>query len=710
MGIHFDQHPLLLIGLVVAAAAFTVWVYRHTVPPVAAWKRTILKIFRVMSLAILLLLLFKPVMSLFTQETDIPILAVLVDDSASMGLPESNGMRSEVVDNVLDDPVWAELDERYDIRYFAFSDSVRTWSHDQGDSLGFDGTGTNLSSAWQRVESGLREGNYAAAVILSDGNNNAGENPVRQAQYSTVPLFTVGIGDSTPARDAMVVQTITNEICYADDEVPLDVRVRGVGIQGETSVLTLLGPSGEDLGAEPVRWKDDFFEETIRFTFVPKEPGTWKYQVSLSNSLDEMTTDNNRKSFYIKVLESKVTVLILAGAPSFDLEFLIKALEKNPQVSYVLRTLNQHGDYYEGLFPSRDDMSGTDLIVFHHYPTATTKLGDLQRVMGAVTAHDIPVLFLMGPEVSLRKVDVVSEILPVRPVRFRGKTIEVSCTGAASHLIFEDDAGNPWVAWEKLPPLWAMPGVFSVKQGGQMISEALPATGNAPIPVVVVRKAGLRKSMAVCAWGLWKWGFQASLESSETLDTFLDRSIRYLVTREEDKLLRITTSKPIYQGGETVHFSAQVYNEDYQPVDGAEVEVRISAGDETVRLVLDGEGNGRYRGDLSAWTEGEYTFEGRAKRRGLLGEDRGKFTVEAFNIEYLNTAMNVSLLRTVAIQSGGEFHTPETVGELAEELQFPARTRTASWEIPVWNRAWLLWVLIGLLSLEWLIRKRSGML
>ncbi len=690
--------------------AFTVWVYRHTVPPVAAWKRTILKIFRVMSLAILLLLLFKPVMSLFTEETDIPILAVLVDDSASMGLPESNGVRSEVVDNVLDDPVWVELDGRFDIRYYTFSDSVGIWGREQGDSLGFDGTGTNLSSAWQRVESGLREGNYAAAVILSDGNNNAGENPVRQAQYSSVPLFTVGIGDSTPARDAMVVQTITNEICYADDEVPLDVRVRGVGIQGETSVLTLLGPNGEDMGAESVRWNDDFFEENIRFTFVPSEPGTWKYQVSLSNSPDEMTTNNNRKSFYIKVLESKVNVLALAGAPSFDLEFLVKALEKNPQVSYVLRTLNQYGDYYEGSLPNRDNMSEVDLIVFNHYPTAITKLDDLQRVMRPVTAHDIPVLFLMGPEVSLRKVDVVSEILPVRPGKFQGETVEVSCTGAASHLIFEDDAGNPWVAWEKLPPLWAMSGVFSVKQGGQVISEALSSTGNVPIPAVVVRKAGLRKSMAVCAWGLWKWGFQASLESSETLDTFLDRSIRYLVTREEDKLLRITTSKPIYQGGETVHLSAQVYNEDYQPVDGAEVEVMISAGDETVRLVLDGEGNGRYRGDLSAWTEGEYTFEGSARRGSLLGEDRGKFTVEAFNIEYLNTAMNVSLLRTVAVQSGGAFHTLETVSELAEDLQFSARIRAASWEIPVWNRAWLLWVLIGLLSLEWLIRKRSGMM
>ena len=156
MGIHFDHHPIFLIGLVAAAAAFTVWVYRHTVPPVAAWKRTILKILRVMSLAILLLLLFKPVMSLFTEETDIPILAVLVDDSASMGLPESNRIRSEVVDNVLDDPVWAELDGRFDIRYYTFSDSVGIWDRDQGDSLGFDGTGTNLSSAWQRVESGLR--------------------------------------------------------------------------------------------------------------------------------------------------------------------------------------------------------------------------------------------------------------------------------------------------------------------------------------------------------------------------------------------------------------------------------------------------------------------------------------------------------------------------------------------------------------------------
>jgi hypothetical protein len=693
-----------------AAWLFTLWVYRHTVPPVASWKRTVLKILRGLSLAVVLLLLWKPVLSFLIAHNQPPILAVLIDDSASMGLQEGDQKRSDVVKTILGNPVWSDLAKRFDVRYFAFADSPQALSEDRAKGLTFDKTGTDLCSAWQRVESGLREGNYAAAVILSDGDNNAGENPVRLAQYSSVPLYTVGIGDSTPARDAMIVQTVTNDICYAGDEVPLDVRVRGVGIHGESSTVKLTGANDENLGSQSVRWTQDFLEQTIRFTFTPEHAGMWKYQVSLDPLPNELTTNNNRKSFYIKVLESKVSVLVFAGSPDFDLEFVIKMLHGNPRINTVFRTQNPQGGYYEDAFPSIDVLDKTDLIILHHYPSSTTSLSDLQSIADVVKRKDCPILFLMGPEVSLRKLDVISEILPIRPLHFSGQTLEVQCSGLTSHVIFEDDEGKQWIKWELLPPLWASSQFYDVKPGSQVTAMASPKSGGETMPAMIIRKSGLKKTMAVMPWGLWKWGFQLSPELSKTLETFLDKSIRYLVTREEDKLVRISTSKPIYQGGESVKFSAQVYNEDYQPVDGADMEVLVTTGAQTVKLMLESEGNGRYGGDLSAWTEGEYSYQGKATRGNLLGEDRGKFTVEAFNIEFLNTTMNAPLLRTVAAQSGGIFATAGTFGQMAEQLRFPSKVHTASWEVPIWNRAWLLWVFIGLLSIEWIIRKRSGML
>lgn len=710
VGLHFSRSAVLLIAALVAAWFFTLWVYRHTVPPVARWKRNLLKILRALGLAVLLLLLWKPVFSFLVEESEIPILAVLIDDSASMGLQEGAGKRSDTVEKLLQDPAWSDLQSRFDVRFYGFADSVWATSNDKLNQLSFDRTGTNLYRAWQGVESALQDDNYAAALIISDGDNNVGENPVRMAQYSAVPLFTVGVGDSTPARDAMIVQAVTNEICYSGDEVPLDVQVRGVGIRGETSVLKLTGPKGENLGAQSIRWKDDFFEETAHFTFVAKDAGTWKYEVSLDPIERELTTSNNRKSLYIKVLESKVSVLVLAGAPDFDLEFLVKTLHENPRISYTVLTQTSQAGYYEGTFPSADELSKENLIILHHYPSAETSMGNLATLSGVVKQKDVPVLFSMGPEVSLRKLDVISDILPVRTVRYSDQTVEVQCVGGATHVIFQNDDGTSWIQWEGLPPVWMRPNLFSGRDGSQIIAVASSPTNAAPTPAIVVRRAGWMKSMAVLPWGLWKWGFQRSSEQTVTLETLVDRSIRYLVTREEDKLLRITTSKPIYQGGETVRLSAQVYNEDYQSVDGAEVEVHVTAGGQTVRLVLDGEGNGRYGGDLSPWAEGEYAYEGTADRGGLLGQDRGKFTVEAFNIEYLNTAMNPTLLRTVASQSGGTFVTHDGFDSLAAQLQFPRKARAVSWEVPLWNRAWLLWIFVGLLAAEWLIRKRSGML
>ncbi|MFQ5677058.1 MAG: hypothetical protein ACE5G1_14275, partial [bacterium] len=122
-------------------------------------------------------------------------------------------------------------------------------------------------------------------------------------------------------------------------------------------------------------------------------------------------------------------------------------------------------------------------------------------------------------------------------------------------------------------------------------------------------------------------------------------------------------------------------------------------------------GRGRYEGALQVLQGGDYEFSGTAHLQGrILGRDSGKFSVEEFSLEYQNTRMNEDLLKRIATESGGEFYTTENFAGLPEKLKFPEKYVSLKNEWEIWNRVPLLISCIFLLSVEWFIRKRKGML
>ena len=79
------------------------------------------------------------------------------------------------------------------------------------------------------------------------------------------------------------------------------------------------------------------------------------------------------------------------------------------------------------------------------------------------------------------------------------------------------------------------------------------------------------------------------------------------------------------------------------------------------------------------------------------------------NAEYIDTAMDAGLLRTIAKASGGKFYTLENVRRLADDVQMLQKRISAKIEQDVWNIPLVLILLVTFLGLEWLIRRQKGM-
>jgi hypothetical protein len=158
-----------------------------------------------------------------------------------------------------------------------------------------------------------------------------------------------------------------------------------------------------------------------------------------------------------------------------------------------------------------------------------------------------------------------------------------------------------------------------------------------------------------------------------------------------------------------------VYNEQLRPVDNAEVTVDIQRANEIISTTLPSVGNGLYEGSVEGLGEGDFVFSGKATLEGTkLGEDKGRFTVGQLNLEFLETKMNKQLLEQMAFRTGGKFY-PITDAEnlsndIHKDVKFAAKSIVRKTEIEVWNWKYILGALVLLFSMEWFIRKRSGML
>jgi hypothetical protein len=88
-----------------------------------------------------------------------------------------------------------------------------------------------------------------------------------------------------------------------------------------------------------------------------------------------------------------------------------------------------------------------------------------------------------------------------------------------------------------------------------------------------------------------------------------------------------------------------------------------------------------------------------------------RFNVYDVDLERLRSSANPAALRVLAEQSGGQFLNRRQPDQLLEAL---SRYRAAAVVPPrpqkIWDRGWLLVMLLGWAGLEWIVRKLGGLL
>jgi hypothetical protein len=708
-------HVFFFLVAAALAVAGSLYAYRFTVPPVSRALRAVLLSLRALGLFLVFFLIGEPLLSLVHRRVEPPVVAVLVDNSKSMTIKDGTGERKEVLFKTIQSPGVRSLSSVGSVLYETFDTRTRTPSSFSTDSLTLNGDGTDIAAALRALKETAARRNLQCVLLVTDGNSTVGSNPLYEAENLGVPVFAIGVGDTADQRDVLIRRVTTNNITYVGNRVPVNVTVKSSGYNGERVEVTL-GGEGETLDQRMLTLEPGTREYTVPLTFVPAKEGVQKFTVDVSRLPGELSTANNRSSFYTKVLKSKMRVVLIAGAPSPDVAFLRRALENDKNVQLSPFIGRGGGEFYEGPLNS-SALNGADCVVLVGFPTSSSSLASTSAVLSAVESG-AGLFFILSRTTDLQRTKQLEPVMPMTGPVTAGEEIE-------SFIEIPDaERNNPILklsappdVWSKLPPLFTLAVPFRAKVESEVLGWMRIQSIRTNSPLLLSRNVNRRKSLALLAYGIWRWeSYSGTVPGSENLlEAFVSNSVRWLATREDERPVIIRPVKETFEGQDPIEFTGQVYNSSYEPVDDAEVTVVVTRGSESSQVMLAPIGNGLFEGALDPLAEGDYTYTARVTSGGRqLAEERGSFSVGGLNVEFQETKMNRFLLQQLATNTGGRYYDASSIASLPHDVaalpSFRPRESIRSSEIELWNRSWMLALVIFLFAAEWFLRKRNGML
>ncbi len=705
-------------ALSVLLAGTAAWyTYTRIVPQQTPTVILLLRLLRTAGLACLILLLFEPILRIVQSETVRPRVAVLVDVSRSMprlAKRDTAALHKDVAGIISD----LQRDNEVDI--YAYSDALTEVG--TMDSIAFRGYRTNISGALTAIANRSVERRVGAIVLLTDGQHNGTDNPLRSADNLGVGVYSIGYGDTVMPKDIAITRLLVPSVGVVGEALPVTIDLTSFRVPDGQYEL-VIDDNGARVRSERVTIRSGVELQTLTFDWKPTQVGVRKLAVTIQALDGESSIANNRVQSFVDVRSFKRTVVMIAGSPSPDVTFVKASLMRDPSVTVKTFIQRQGADFYEGR-PTSKDLIDIEAVVLIGYPTASSDVQVIEMITRACTAGTA-LFFMPSVQVEYRKLGPLEAVLPFRVTGSRPQeflvTPEVSSGRSTDPIMRITGADTDGIAWNALPPVYRTETFVEPTAGAQVL--ATMRVGNASLeePLIIKRDDGRTRSIAVLGYGLYRWRLLGSAPAQsrggvavDVLDAFMTNSVAWLRVRDSERRIVVAPTQSVYATGEPVAFVGSVQDEAFAAVDDAEVRVTVSSGATERSIVLAQQGSGRYGAQLGPLPPGDYSYTATVVRRGeQMAVRRGRFAVGDLQIEDVAVVRNVALLSALAQRTSALAVSHNQLDHVLQALERDPRmrdvVRTRDREYPVYHLPWL--IVVGILSFaaEWALRKRGGL-
>lgn len=604
-------------------------------------------------------------------------LSVLVDNSSSITFFKKDSLVHAILQNF---KTHKKLNKRFDINYYSFGNLFQ-----QSDSFSFDENQTDISMPLERI-SKIQKNASNAIVLLSDGNQTIGND----YQYTSIkdPVFPVVIGDTTKFQDVKIAQINVNRYSFINNQFPVESILQYEGTQ-TIKLRYSLENNGKIIFSERINFSEKNNSHILKTFIKASKEGTNFFTSKIEYLENEKNVVNNSKNFSVEVIDKQSEILIVSSFYHPDLGALKKAIESDKQRKVTIRIVDN----------KNIQLNNYQLVVLYQpnnkFNIIIDQLNSNKSSFMLITGSKTDWLFLNNKSLGINKKNINQ--LENYSARFYNGFLNFSQKN---------------IGFENFPPMIDYYGETTVSIPHQTLLYQSINGFSSQNPLLATANHNNQKKVFLFGEGLWKWRSSSFLknDSFQYFDEFIGNLVQYASNKKIRNRLDLDITS-FYNANSSIQIGAFYVDENYQFDDRATILFTIknknSKKKQTFPFSLSGSS---YQLELTSLEAGEYEYTIEVDGQNI--SKKGTFKVNEFLVEEQFTNANSYKLELLAQKTAGKLYFEDkyrlVIDDLTNDTRFSTIQKSKKTIDKLVNWQWLMLLIIGLLSLEWFIRKYIG--
>lgn len=669
---------LLTLFAFLLAGGITYFQYFHKTV-IEKKVKYILAFLRFLAIFGILILLVNPKISREVFNDQKPVLALFFDNSASIKSFKAELISKNFLNEIKNN---SSLAEKFDVHLYKFDQEVSIL-----DSLNFKGNHSQLSEIPKHLQGSYKQ-NATAVVLVTDGQSTIGAD-YRYGFDSSKQVFPLVLGDTTTVVDLKIGRINVNKFALYKNKFPVEIFVDYNGNQSVQAQVSI-NRGGSQVFSKAITFSPNQTSQRLEALLEASPVGLQIYNVKVSSNIPEVNKTNNIRNFAVEVIDQKSEIAIISQISHPDIGALKRAIESNKYRKVTVLKPNQV-----------QNLNDYNAIIFYQPDNSFQKLLETNKnlkvnqwvITGKHT--DFGLLNRMQQQISFNMSNAKEDYLATFQKDF-------------STFILDD------IGFSSFPPLEHAYGNSTINTKHDDLLHARLRQMALDQPLLTFIEETSQKQVWLFGENIWKWRLQYHLnhQNFEKFDVFIDKIIQHLSSQDKKKNL-VVQHENFYHAGDNIEISSQFFNKNYEFDESAKLQLQLT--NKSTKQVVNQSflrGTNAYKLNLEGLEAGQYNFT--VKELNSNSSYSGFFEIIPFDVEKQFVNPNVSALKYVAEQSGGQLYYQNQGKQLIDNLisnqQYKTIQKSQTILSALIDWYWLLALILLALTAEWLLRKYHGLL
>lgn len=622
---------------------------------------------RTIVVATVVMLFVNPYIKQRTYKIEQPIIVLAQDNSESIILTKDSVFYKTKYPKLVDSLATA-LEKDYDVEMLSFGNQY-----------------TNISAALSTISRQFYKKNVGAVLLLSDGIVNQGVNPELSIENYPFPIYAVTLGDTVAYPGMTIKEVRYNKTVQANMLFPLRVTANATNFKG-SDMNVIVKMDGAEVENISVPVTSNRFSKTFDFNIDSGDEGTKNVEIIVGTDAarpdctDAACHVHSRRVF-INVTDKKYRVLCVAGAP-------------HPDIAAIKSALDDHFEFEVRYDDIVDDWNLYDLVIVHQF---------------AWTQHatSLPSLVFVGTATDF---DAFNESQKIVSINRGAANTNLDVRGRFNNsfglFTINSDIKNELKSY---PPL-ALPHceiAFNAHHDDVIFMNIMDLETPNPLLAFANDNEG-NKHAFLFGIGCWRWKLYEYFHhhNNDGFNELFSKTVKYLLTEKNKEL--IINHKESYLSTENISISAELRNPSRELINEPDLHISINNAYDYVFS----KGDNNYNLNIGMLPEGIYNYRAHTSFGGVEYNASGTFTVESLGVEAQDLTADIERMRSLATQTGGHHYYVTDIQKVINDLENDERITSIAREETRYddliNIKWLFFSVLGIITIEWVLRKMFG--